>query len=293
MNILSFDIEEWYFEKAFHDGRLERYATFDYYLDEILDLLDQQEVHATFFVVGKMAENFPQVVKKIFDHGHEIGCHSYRHTWLNKMSYDEILEDTQISISAIEQCVGERVISYRAPAFTVCNNNQWVFEILSQCGIENDSSVFPASRDFGGFPNFGTQEPTVIRTKSGIVKEYPIVMTNIMGKALAFSGGGYFRFFPLWFVKQQMRRHDYNICYFHIFDLIPSSSKVMSRIEYETYFKEPGTLFNRYLRHLKSNLGKKNAFVKMNSLINSCQFMSISKASNQIDWTKRPTIEFE
>ena len=71
------------------------------------------------------------------------------------MTRDEVLEDTCLAVNALEQCIGKKVKSYRAPAFSVGKDNQWVFEILAQCGIENDSSVFPASRDFGGFPDFG------------------------------------------------------------------------------------------------------------------------------------------
>ena len=117
-------------------------------------------------------------------------------------------------------------------------------------------------------------------------------MTNFLGKDVAFSGGGYFRFFPLWFVKQQMKRNTFNICYFHIADLIPSSSRMMTRAEYEDYFKEPGSLFNRYKRHIKTNLGKKSAFEKMNELVNSCQFFSVTQATEQIDWSKCPVFDF-
>ena len=133
----------------------------------------------------------------------------------------------------------------------------------------------------------------MIKTESGGINEFPIVMTNFLGKDVAFSGGGYFRFFPLWFVKHKIEKNQYNICYFHIADLIPSSRRVMSRAEYEEYFKEPGTLLNRHKRHLKSNLGKSTALEKMNLLIDTLQFLSISQASNQIDWTKRPTMKLE
>lgn len=291
MNILSFDIEEWFIEKAFHGGRTDQYDKFDRYLDGILELLESKGLRATFFVVGRMAEDFPQVVKHIAAHGHEIGCHSNRHTWLNKMTYDEVLEDTRQAVNSLEQCIGEKVKSYRAPAFSVGKSNAWSFEILAQCGIENDSSVFPAARDFGGFPDFKNQCPTVIRTQSGIIKEFPIVMTRLCGKDVAFSGGGYFRFFPLWYVRRQMRKNTYNICYFHIGDLMPSSRRVMTKAEYEEYFKEPGTLLNRYKRHLKSNWGKKSALAKMNTLISGCDFLSVENACEHIVWDQCPEIE--
>ena len=76
MKILSFDIEEWYIEKKFRGDRKEQYQKLDYYLKEILDLLDEQQIKATFMCVGELAHSFPYVIKNIIAHGHEIGCHS-------------------------------------------------------------------------------------------------------------------------------------------------------------------------------------------------------------------------
>ena len=291
MNILSLDIEEWFIEQTYDGGRKERYETFDRYLGEILDLLDERQMQATFFIVGKMANEFPEVVKRIHLRGQDIGCHSNIHTWLNKMTPEEALEDTRQAVDALQDCIGSKVKSYRAPAFSIGHNNKWAFDILAQCGIENDASVFPALRDFGGFPDFGHQQPTLIETSSGAIKEFPIVMAHLLGKDIAFSGGGYFRFFPLWFVSRQMNSNDYNICYFHIGDLIPSSKKVMTRQEYEEYFKEPGTLINRYKRHMKSNIGKKTAFARMSRLIRSREFLSIAQAQDRIDWAHCPVMK--
>ena len=291
MNILSFDIEEWFIEQVYNGGRKERYEVFDRYLGEILDLLDERQMQATFFIVGKMAKDFPEVVRRIHQRGQDIGCHSNIHTWLNKMTPEEALDDTRQAVDALQDCIGSKVKSYRAPAFSIGHNNKWAFDILAQCGIENDASVFPALRDFGGFPDFGHQQPTLIETSSGSIKEFPIVMAHLLGKDIAFSGGGYFRFFPLWFVNRQMNSNDYNICYFHIGDLIPSSKKVMTRKEYEEYFKEPGTLINRYKRHMKSNIGKKTAFARMSRLISSREFLSIAQAQDRIDWAHCPVMK--
>ena len=290
MNILSFDIEEWYIEKAFNGGRQEQYDAFDKYLEGILDLLDEQKTQATFFVVGKMAECFPQVVKRIEERGHDIGCHSNTHTWLNKMTRDEVYQDTRQAVDSLEQCIGKKVKSYRAPAFSIGKSNQWAFEVLAQCGIECDASVFPATRDFGGFPDFGNQVPTLISTGAGDIKEFPIATARILGKDIAFSGGGYFRFFPLWFVTTQMKKRDYNICYFHIGDLVTESRGVMSKKAYEAYFKEKGTLKARYLRYFKANLGKKNALNKMMHLIDDLSFVNLTQADKEIEWCTTPIV---
>ena len=290
MNIISFDIEEWFIEKAFNGGRAEKYAEFDAYLDKILNLLKTSEEKATFFCVGKMAEEFPEVIRRIAAEGHEIGCHSNVHTWLNKMTQEQMRQDTREAVDSIEQCIGQKVLSYRAPAFSIGENNKWALEILAENGIERDSSIFPASRDFGGFPNFGCNEPALV-TYNGIqMKEFPISITRIMGKDFAYCGGGYFRFFPLWFVKKEMRKAPFSICYFHIGDLLPESNGVMSREEYEEYFKEKGSIVNRYKRHVKSNLGKKRAWGKLEKLVNLTDFINLDMADKAIDWTACPQI---
>ncbi len=284
MNILTFDIEEWFVEKAFHGNRQEKYSEFDAYLGKILDLLDETRKKATFFCVGKMAVDFPSVIRTIETRGHEIGCHSYVHTWLNKMNRDEAMEDTRLAVDSLEQCIGKKIKSYRAPAFSIGDNNKWAFEVLAECGIELDASIFPAARDFGGFNNFGSKEPTMVKYRGISIKEFPIPTTTIIGKELAFSGGGYFRFFPLWFVKKEMNKSSYSMCYFHIGDLLPEKRGMMTRKEYEDYFKENGSLKNRYKRFIKGNLGKKSAWGKLQKLILSFDFQSLDLANDQIKW---------
>lgn len=289
MNILTFDIEEWYLEQQ-HGGRAGKYAEYDRYLNAILDKLDERGFKATFFCVGEMGKSFPEVIRKIQQRGHEIGCHSNIHTWLNKMSEAECREDTRCAVDSLEQCVGEKVKSYRAPAFSIGENNKWTFEILVENGIERDASIFPAARDFGGFSSFSQKEPCVVEYKGIRLKEFPICTTQVLGKEIAYSGGGYFRFFPLFFVKKEMAISKYAMCYFHIGDLVPESNKVMSKEDYEEYFKESGTLKARYVRFLKSNLGKKNAFGKMMKLIDQTEFVGLQKADDDLEWDIAPVV---
>lgn len=290
MNILTFDIEEWALAKAGGYGTAERYAEYDIFLNRILDMLDERGIKATCFCTGLMAKDFPQVVKLIQSRGHEIGCHSNQHTWMNKMSETEAREDTHTAVSALEQCIGQKVLSYRAPAFSIGESNKWMFEILANEGIENDSSVFPAARDFGGFPAFSSQVPCTIQYAGIELKEYPISMTSFLGKQVAYSGGGYFRFFPLGFVRGRMAKSDYTMCYFHINDLLPEKGGVPSKEEYESYYKEPGTMKNRYMRYIKTNLGKKSAFNKLKKLIFAEDFINIEQADKSIDWNSAPVV---
>lgn len=284
MNILTFDIEEWYFESALHGGRAEKYQEYDKYLNLILDKLDEKGIKATFFCVGGMAREFPSVVKKIAEKGHEIGCHSNIHTWLNKMTPEECWEDTKAAVDSLEQCLGTKILSYRAPAFSIGESNKWAFEILAENGIERDSSVFPAVRDFGGFPNFGEQKPCIISYNGVQIKEFPIPMVNIFGKQVAYSGGGYFRFFPLWFIKNQMKNADYSMTYFHISDLLPEKSNFLTKSEYEEYYKESGIIFNRIIRYAKRNVGIRYSMPKLENLLSSFSFLNLDVTDTMIDW---------
>ena len=216
MNLLTFDIEEWYCY-----NRAELYPEFDRYLDTILAKLEERQMKATFFCVGEMGRLFPDVIRKIHTQGHEVGCHSNIHTWLNKMSESECREDTHRAVDSLEQCIGEKVKSYRAPAFSIGESNKWAFEILAENGIERDASVFPAARDFGGFQGFGSKTPCTIKYNGVSIKEFPICTAKVMGKEMAYSGGGYFRFFPLGFVEREMCKTSYAMGYFHIGDLLP------------------------------------------------------------------------
>ncbi|MBW9199775.1 DUF3473 domain-containing protein [Bacteroidales bacterium SW299] len=291
MHILSFDIEEWYIEKRLSGGRAEKYKEFDFYLNKILDILDTYQLKATFFCLGKIASDFPYVVRTIASRGHEIGCHSNEHIWLTRLSPKKLLADTKTAISALEDVCGQKVISYRAPAFSIGETNKWAIEILAECGIELDASVYPAARDFGGFSAFPAAIPCIIRYGSIQLKEFPIGLTTFFGKKIAYSGGGYFRFFPLFYTKHKIQQSEYSVSYFHIGDLMPHKGGMLSQNQYEYYFKEKGTLLNRCKRYIKSNLGTKYTFSKMTRLLNGNHFTNLRDANRQIDWNVTPIID--
>lgn len=289
-NILSFDIEEWYLEKVFNGNRNYKYQQFDKKLQEILEELDKNNIKATFFCVGKMATEFPGVIRLITSKGHEIGCHSNEHTWLDKMDKATLKQDTQDAINALEDVSGQKVKSYRAPAFSITEKNKWAISVLKECGIENDSSIFPAPRDFGGYPSFSQDTPCRICYQGAEVKEYPICFANVMGKSIAFSGGGYFRMLSNSTIKNMMKKRDYNIFYFHLKDLIDEKIGMLNKKQYEEYFKEPGTLKNRCVRYLKDNLRFGNVYDKLAGLMTNSSFISVATASEYINWTEKETI---
>lgn len=290
MNVLTFDIEEWYLESLLYGGRAERFSQFDQTLDYVLEKLEERQSFGTFFCLGRMASDYPEVVRKIASFGHEIGCHSDKHTWLTKMTPDMLKRDTADALHALEDVIGKKVTSYRAPAFSVTPKNKWALGVLSECGIESDASIFPAERDFGGYPSFPQDTPCQIVVGDTRLMEFPVTIMSLLSKRIAFSGGGYFRLLPYGWVKKEMTRRDYNICYFHLADLIHEQTKMKSRKEYEEYFKEPGTLKNRFVRYVKSNVGSGDASGKLCRLLDEFSFTSISDAVREIEWGKQEPI---
>ena len=282
MNILSFDIEEWFFEKGGVNNDW-KFDQLNEMLDRILLLLQSKKISATFFCLGEMAIDFPDVIKKIASFGHEIGCHSMKHHWVNKMSSKEFYKDTQTAMEVIEKIIDNKVISYRSPAFSITEKSKWAFDILADLGIKNDASIFPTSRDFGGYKGYpAINKPSkIILDKGASITEFPINITRlpIINKEIAYSGGGYFRLLPLSFIKKRISNSEYTMCYFHLGDLVDYETPLMSKKEYEDYFKEPGTLKNRYLRYFKSNIGRTRAFKGLKDLINSYDFISVKEAA--------------
>lgn len=290
MNIISFDTEEWYLESV-KLNRPERYKQLDETFAKVLDELDRFGLKGTFFCVGKLAVAFPKVIREIVARGHEVGCHSNIHTWLDKMTPEILKNDTSEALKALEDVSGQKVVSYRAPAFSITPRNKWAVNVLADCDIKNDASIFPTNRDFGGYNGFPQDTPCIISHEGAELKEFPISLMSMFGRKFAYSGGGYFRLMPYWLVNRTMKRRDYNICYFHLADLIPSHSKLMTKQAYEDYFKEPGTLKNRLVRFVKSNSGRGDVFGKLQKLMSDNQFVNIQNADELIDWNQVKIIQ--
>lgn len=272
MNILTFDIEEWAIAKSRGYGSSALYQKYDRCLKQILDKLDERSIKATFFCLGMMAEDFPEEVKAISGRGHEVGCHSHKHLWANKMTEAEFREDTRLAVTALEQCIGEKVLSYRAPAFSIGESNLWAFDALAENGITRDASVFPAPRDFGGFPSFGYDEPVIVERNGWRIAEFPVSMASVFGRRFAYSGGGYFRLMPESFIKHMQRNSGYFMCYFHLNDILPEPLGVMSPSSYENAYGEKGNCVKRTVRSFKNQVGRSGALDKMFSLIDCVDF---------------------
>ena len=156
LRILTFDIEDWYnhddysrdFEWDKHEVRIYEGV------DKILLSLNEHHLKATFFCLGWIAEKHPDIIRRISDNGHHLGCHSYQHELATRFDRKGFRDDLFKAKSLIEDVSGCEVDAFRVPSFSIVKDNLWAFDVLSELGFRYDGSVFPAEHEFGGLPDF-------------------------------------------------------------------------------------------------------------------------------------------
>lgn len=270
MNVLTFDIEEWYIYNVFPKGGPSYYLPMiNEWLERLLDFLEEQGKRATFFCLGEVARSNPEVLKKIAAGGHELGCHSNRHQILKGMTSEGFRNDLHAALDSMEQLLGRKVELYRAPAFSITPLTAWALEVLVQEGIRYDCSLFPLKRRGGGWPGHLTEGPLVIHTASGPLYEFPMSCANIGGMQLVFSGGGYFRLFPYPLIKRLTLANPYNMTYFHIRDFDRKQKRIYSLSYFQSYY------------------GVKGAFSKFCKYVKDFDFVTVGEAAKQINWQQK------
>jgi polysaccharide deacetylase family protein (PEP-CTERM system associated) len=208
--VFSIDVEDWFHILALPEmPDIDRWDSLPSHVGKnfraMLELFDSRNVHATCFFLGWVAERFPELVRAAADAGHEVASHGYSHTLVYEMTADRFLEDVRKSKRMIEDACGKSVLGYRAPGFSVTERTPWFFEKLAEAGYRYDSSIFPASRQHGGFVSWN-RHPSTVETIHGPIVEFPITVSDVLGKPLCFYGGGYLRLAPFDLIRRMGRR---------------------------------------------------------------------------------------
>ena len=232
---LSFDIEDWFHiveVESLADPATwpEKESLVERYTEWIIQTVTEANVTCTFFVLGWIAERYPNLVEMMARHGHEVGSHSYWHRKVYELDEQTFREDMTRSIDVIESAAGKKVIGFRAPSFSITPGTEWAFDVLHDLGIKYDASLFPTDRAHGGYP---CQEGphTFTKAPSGRpMPELPMSVMRVGPKRLAFSGGGYLRLLPGWLIRrgfeQQHARGFPAVIYLHPRDFAPDCPRV-------------------------------------------------------------------
>ena len=189
--------------------------------------LARHEFTCTFFVVGNVAEMYPDLVREIAGQGHEIACHSLNHTPLDRQTVDELRVETERGLEALHRAGADRVRGFRAPTFSLIERTQDRYEVLAGLGFTYSSSVLPARNPLYGWPEFG---PRPRRVEAGLV-EIPMSVGRVGPLQLPFAGGIYFRVLPEAVIVRHFRNHDPRNGpprgYFHPYDLDTEQERFM------------------------------------------------------------------
>jgi polysaccharide deacetylase family protein (PEP-CTERM system associated) len=229
----SIDIEDWYQSSYDLNAPVNEICVQN--TRHVLDFLQSFNVRGTFFVQGLVAKQYPHLVKEIHARGHEIQSHGYSHRPVNRMTPSEFKREIKETNKCIEDVTGEAVTGFRAPDFSIDRGSFWAFEVMIECGIHYDSSIFPMkTRRYGidGFEN----GYSIIQTASGAIHELTVNVLELnwpRGIKIPVGGGGYFRFFPAWFLKYALKKVEEQglpfILYCHPYEFNPKEWKYLLR----------------------------------------------------------------
>jgi len=253
LNALTIDVEDYFQVNAFTKHiRQDQWSSYPLRVDDntrrILDMLDSFNIKATFFVLGWVAERCPSLVKDIHSAGHEVACHGYWHQQVTSQSRQKFREDIRTSKTLLEDLIGQAVLGYRAPSYSISTTSLWAFDELLEAGFKYDSSVFPIYHDLYGIPHWPRFPFPVVKdnhdewspsTAPGLqtigtsdrILEIPITTLNIAGKNLPIAGGGYFRLFPYCISRWGLRRINRTenqsfVFYLHPWELDPQQPRI-------------------------------------------------------------------
>lgn len=237
--------------------------------EKILELLSMRGVKGTFFILGVVAGEFPDLVKRIASENHELGVHGYNHLQFFRMEREEAFQELDSAKKLIEDISGKAVYGHRAPAFSITPETKWGLDVIAEVGFEYDSSIMPISGIRYGWPGF-TKDICRIQTPSGhSLIEVPMSTISLMGRELPVCGGGYLRLFPEWFTKKAFQRVSGKrpaVVYIHPYELDTERYP-------EYYFDEMKK--SGFLRRYKMKsmwINRKSVHPKLSSLLENYEF---------------------
>jgi polysaccharide deacetylase family protein (PEP-CTERM system associated) len=223
--LFSVDFEEFY-AAAGHENF--RRTPLPELAERLLAFLRRAKMRCTFFVVGEIAERFPDTVRAIAAEGHELACHTHTHFPLTEHTPASLRDDLRRNLDAVRACAKGPVTGFRAPMLSLTRATAWAHALLAELGFKYSSSVLPAPNPLYGWPEFGAAP----RTVDGIY-ELPVTVGQYGPLRVPVGAGTYFRCLPMPLVRQKFiqcgRRGEPIVGYFHPYDIDAAQERVMSR----------------------------------------------------------------
>lgn len=232
INALTIDVEDYFQVSAFapYIRRSEwdkRECRVERNVGRILDMLAEQNTHATFFTLGWIAQRYPHLVRRIAEAGHEVASHGYGHERVSDLTPEDFAQDIRAAKHLLEDLSGAAVTGYRAPSFSIGQGNLWALDVLQQEGYRYSSSIYPIQHDHYGMPD----APRFAHRIREDLIEVPPTTLRMFNRNLPSSGGGYFRLFPYALSRWMLRQVNQNdqqpaIFYFHPWEIDAAQPRV-------------------------------------------------------------------
>ena len=265
MLCLTFDIEERFHSNLTPEDTPREWSLHDR-IARLIDWLEERQQKATFFVVGDLAEHYPELIRRMARAGCEIASHSYQHTRLDETRKELCKEDIRISKNILENITGVPVYGFRAPSWSAKRSDDWLWEHLAALGFQYDSSLFPIrTHMYGSFKN--PHQPFRICPE---LVEIPPSVHLIGPLRIPYGGGFYFRLYPLfltkYFIDHAQRQGHVPVLYFHPWDF-----------EFASH-----TLERDYANRFIGNYNIRRAWGKFTALLDHSATMPIY--DSDLDW---------
>lgn len=137
-----------------------------YYTEELLDGLKERDVKATFFVLGKHVEQYPELVERMSEEGHLIGNHTYSHMQLNQRNSEAFKEELIRTSRLIEELTGQEV-QYVRPPYGTWNKN-----------FEKELNMFPVLWTIDPLDWSSSNVSGIVRKVKAKAKENSIILMH-------------------------------------------------------------------------------------------------------------------
>lgn len=232
-HILTVNLEDYFqvgaFRRYVQSNQWQRYESrLVEQTERALDLLDRYQATATFFVLGRVAETVPDLIRKVAERGHEVASRGYDWRSIRDMNREEFRNDLARARDAIERASGRRVRGYRTAEGWFRPADLWALDALAEQGYDYDSSIGPLFREYSAEPWRKVQH--VESTPHGPITELPISSARVLGMDVPIGGGNWMRQFPRFLVRRAVRSWETRtpapfVMYFHTWELDPDQPR--------------------------------------------------------------------
>ena len=190
-NALTVDVEDWFHIcgvggplQRIHWDRLPTRVVFT--TRTLLDDLSHAGVRATFFVLGWVADRYPDLVAEIVAAGHEVGSHGHQHLRAYELGPVGFLDDLTRSVRAVQAAGARPPTAFRAPEWSINDRALWALDLLAREGFSIDASMAPV-------PIVGNvrypRYPHTRQTAAGPIVEFPPLVTSRFGQPVPLGWG--------------------------------------------------------------------------------------------------------